>query len=239
MRSYLVSSGFERLIWKDDYSQQEQGTAKWGVRDDITFRTLYDEITKATSDAPMLIGYSTLSTHEPWDVPVNKLQDEQKNAFAYLDDCIGHFVDRLKQTPQWHNLLIIMTADHSISYRQIDETHPERNRIPMLWIGGAVKAPRRIGTYCNQTDLCATLLGQMALPHDDYTYSRDVLSSNYRHPFAIHMYNNGFSMADSTGFMVYDLTANRMTVNQSGDAQRLIERGKAILQTTADDLNKR
>ena len=37
MRSYLIGSGFERITWKKDFTADEQRTAEWGVRDDITF----------------------------------------------------------------------------------------------------------------------------------------------------------------------------------------------------------
>ena len=106
----------------------------------------------------------------------------------------------------------------------------------MVWIGGAVKEPRRISTICNQTDLVAILLAQMHLPHDAFRWSRDVLSRSYRYPFAMHTYRNGFAVVDSTGLMVYDFDSNRMVTDKSTDSQRLERMGKAILQTTTNDL---
>ena len=90
MRSYLISGGFDQLTWKADYTTAEQKSAEWGVRDDITFGTLYDMAT--TLPSPYLIGYSSLSSHEPWDVPIKHFDDEILNAFYYLDQCIGDFV---------------------------------------------------------------------------------------------------------------------------------------------------
>lgn len=235
MRGYLIATGWEKLHWKADYTQEEQNTAKWGVRDDITFQTLYDQICASDTTRRFLMGYSTLSSHEPWDVPLRHLPDEKMNAFYYLDQCIGEFTAKLKATPYWKDLLIILLPDHGINYQDIDETRQERNHIPMVWIGGAVKSPRVISQYCNQTDLAATLLGQMGLPHDAFTFSRDVLSPNYTRQFAFHCYNNGFSIADSTGFTVYDLTSQKTVKGQSTDAVRL---GKAILQTTSKDLKE-
>jgi hypothetical protein len=107
----------------------------------------------------------------------------------------------------------------------------------MLWLGGAVKQPRRVEKICNQTDLAATLLGQMGIRHDDFTFSRDVMSRNYTYPFAIHTYNNGITMQDSTGFAVMDLNSERIVVNQATDAQQLIRRGMAILQTASQHVN--
>ena len=232
MRSYLIGGGFEQLTWKADYSGADQKTAEWGVRDDITFATLFDMTTSLQS--PYLIGYSTLSSHEPWDVPIHKFDDEVLNAFYYLDQCIGDFIAKLKKSKAWDNTLVILLPDHGINYKEYDELHPLRNHIPMLWIGGAVKTPRRIDTICNQTDLPATLLGQLGIPHADYTFSRDVLSSSYTHPLAMHTYTEGFSIVDSTGFTVFDLNSQK-TVKGNGN----INLGKAILQAASKDLSSR
>lgn len=239
MRSFLVTTGWERLQWKADYTNEEQNSAKWGVRDDITFNTLYEQIAAIDTSATHtrhLFGFSTLSSHEPWDVPLKKLDQPIPNAFYYLDTCIGHFIDRLKQLPQWDNLLIIFLPDHSIDYGPYTEALQVRNKIPMVWAGGAVKAPRKITQLCNQTDLAATLLAQLRLPHDQFCWSRDVLSASYRYPFAVHNYNNGFSLTDSTGFIAYDLESQRLVTNESSQASHLERMGKAILQATTADL---
>lgn len=242
MRGYLVTTGFEQLTWKEDYTLQERRTAEWGVRDDITFETLYSLVASqpdSSQASPYLIGFSTLSTHEPWDVPVNRHGDPMANAFSYLDDCIGHFVDRVRKLPQWNNLLLIFLPDHSINYDQWDEQHPQRNLIPMVWTGGAVKGRQRIDVVCNQTDLPATLLAQMGIDHSAFAYSRNVTDSSYCLPFAIHTYNNGFSMADSTSFLAYDLDAQRTLVSQGSHTDRLVRMGKAILQAASEDLASR
>ena len=239
MRSFLVTTGWEQLKWKADYTNEEQSSAKWGVRDDITFNTLYEQVAAidtAANHQRHLFGFSTLSSHEPWDVPLKKLDQEIPNAFYYLDTCIGDFIDKLKQLPQWDNLLIIFLPDHSYDYYGHTEADQARNKIPMVWAGGAVKAPRKITKLCNQTDLAATLLAQLRLPHDQYRWSRDVLSASYRYPFAVHNYNNGFSLSDSTGFIAYDLDSYRLVTNESSQAARLERMGKAILQATTADL---
>ena len=263
MRSYLISTGWERLISMDDYSRSDQHSAQWGVRDDITFNTLYNEIVKAPPSAPegatiagtpnsktieapsgavggasaFLWGYSTLSSHEPWDVPVHKKSDEVMNAFAYVDDCLYDFVERLKQTPAWANLLIIITADHGINQGRIDQSTPlQKNHIPMLWIGGAVMKPCTIDVLCNQSDLAATLLGQLQLPHDDFAFSRDVVSETYVYPTAVHNYYNAQWLIDSTGHALYDFDAQRFIVSETTDADRLLRISKAMLQLTTQSL---
>lgn len=243
MRSYLISTGWEQLTWLDDFTMEEQHSANWGVRDDITFNTLYQLIRRqgdkeTRSQERFLIGFSTLSSHEPWDVPIKKYDQEEPNAFYYLDQCIGDFISKLKKTPQWENLLVIFLPDHSIDFGEYTETHPLRNKIPMVWVGGAVRAPQEIKQFCNQTDLAATLLAQLQLSHEAFRWSRDVLSTSYQYPFAVHNYNNGFSLTDSTGFIVYDLGASKLIKAESSQSQRLERMGKAILQATTKDLKK-
>ena len=237
MRSYLVSGGFSNLTWKEDYTSDEQKSAKWGVRDDITFETLYQLTTSMPQ--PYLIGYSTLSSHSPWDVPIHHFDDEVLNAFYYLDQCVGNFIERLRKSPAWDNILVIMLPDHGIFYQDIDESNPLLNHIPMIWVGGAVKEPRRVEQICNQTDLPATLLGQLGLNHDAYTFSRDVLSKTYTRPVAIHTYDDGFTMIDSTSFVNYDFISDRVVRSEGNGCERLIRQAQAILQAATKDLNER
>ena len=238
MKGYLISTGFERLRWKQDYTAEEQATSKWGVCDEITFKTLSEMVLSHTDGKPFLIGYSTLSSHEPWDVPVNKYKEKQYNGFSYVDQCISTFLDTMRQSPQWDNLLIVFMPDHSSDFNEYNEQHPDRNRIPMVWTGGAVKEPKKLDMLCNQSDFAATLLGQMGISHADFTFSRDVTSNSYHYPFAIHMFNNGISMTDSTGFMLYDLTSEQIIVKTSPDAERMARTAKAVLQMAGEDLKK-
>ena len=45
-------------------------------------------------------------------------------------------------------------------------------------------------------------------------------------------------MTDSTGFMLYDLTSERIVVKTSPDAERMANTAKAILQMAGENLKK-
>lgn len=239
MRSYLILNGFSKLTWMDNYTIEEQHTSQWGVQDHITFKTVESLICQYHAEQnPFFIGFSTLSSHEPWTVPVEKFQDEVSNAFYYLDQCIGRLVDSLRQTPAWENLLIIFLPDHGYPYNGLNEYHQEFNHIPMLWVGGAVKKVCHVTKVCSQTDLVATLLGQMGIAHDSFHYSRNVLSKSYNKPIAVHTFNNGISVVDATGFAVYSLDTHKILVNESKEAKQLIKVGKAVLQSATKDFKE-
>ena len=153
--------------------------------------------------------------------------------------CIGDFIKNLRKSKAWKNTLVVMLPDHGIPYNGIDETSPMQNHIPMIWVGGAVKKPRQIDKVCNQTDLPATILGQLGIPHDDFSFSRDVLSSTYTKPFATHTYDDGFSMVDSTSFVCYDFVSNKVIAEEGLKNEKLITFGKAILQAASKDFKER
>lgn len=235
MRSYVMGTGYEQLKWKTDYPREDQHSAQWGVRDDLMFHSLLDDI-RMEEDSPWMKTILTLSSHEPWDVPTEVMDDKVYNAFNYLDQCIGMFIDWLKERPEWDNLLVIILPDHGYRYKGIDETTRLYNHIPMLWTGGAIRRPRKIEAVCNQTDLAATLLGQMGIDHSGFTFSRDVTSSNYQKPFAYHTFNNGVTIIDSLGFMAYDLDAEKVIASEGEDAEGRLQRARALLQLTSSDL---
>jgi phosphoglycerol transferase MdoB-like AlkP superfamily enzyme len=239
MKSYFWSTGYQKIISDEDFTLKEQHTHAWGVNDDITFDCLYNEICER-KDTLWHTGVLTLSSHDPFTVPYHRLDNRITNAFAYTDECIGQFIDRLKKTPAWNNLLIIFLADHGCSYpANITVQNPVFFRTPMLWLGGAVAQPMKVDKLVNQTDLAATLLGQLNLPHDDFTFSRDVFSTSYTYPFVFFSFNNGFGFKDSTGVSVYDNHPDKVILEEPATNPDRTEKGKAILQTLYDDLGKR
>ena len=240
MKSYLLSTGYQRLTAKTDFSLAEQTSNAWGVNDDITFEYLYNQLRNRKEEGPWHTAFLTLSSHEPFEVPYHRLEDKIPNAFAYTDECLGKFIDRLKQTPAWKDLLVICLPDHGFYYpREGSNAMPRFYHIPLLWLGGAVKQPMQVDKIMNQTDLAATLLGQLGLEHTAFTFSRNVLGSDYKYPFAFYSFNNGFSFRDSTGVTVFDNNSGSILFDEPEADESRLDKGKAILQTVYDDLGNR
>jgi phosphoglycerol transferase MdoB-like AlkP superfamily enzyme len=139
----------------------------------------------------------------------------------------------------WKNTLVVLLPDHGILYGGLTEADPLKNQIPMIWIGGVVKEPRRIDKVCNQTDFPATLLGQLGIDHSEYTFSRDVISTTYTKPFALNTFDDGISVYDSVSSVTYDFLSERLVTEKGPHAKQLLHRGKAILQAASIDLDKK
>ena len=234
-RQYLEDMDFRTLYDWTPENLWGEGNA-WGLYDSISCQWARQIVGRWQGGRHFMV-VQTISSHEPWDVPYHRLDDKILNAFAYTDHSVACMIDSLRRLPQWDNLLVVMLPDHGLLYRQTYDD-PGFFRAPMLWLGGAVREPRRMDVLMNQSDLAATLLSQMGIRHDDYPWSRNVLSSSYTYPFVYCNYPAGLLFADSTGTSLYDLAGDVATVEQPSDDGLRILRAKAILQTSYDQLGE-
>ena len=243
---YLLATGYGQTFGDKTFTAAERVTHGWGVTDRIAFARLLEMVKAYPQDRPWHTGFLTLASHEPWGVPYARIAgDTIANAMAYLDDCIGQFVDSLRRLPLWDNTLVILLPDHGINYpatMRVD--NPRKSHIPLIWTGGAIRQPRRIPTLMNQTDLCATLLGQLGIDHSAFRFSRNVLSDTYTRPSAIHVWSEGLLWMDSSGHTALNLVTRPPSVLQTSTpndtaatAQR-IQAANAFLQTCYDDLGR-
>lgn len=244
MQSYLRTGGYGSITSDVDFSADERKDNPWGANDDVTFARL-EQMIASQGRGPWHICFLTLSSHEPFEVPYKRLDEKIPNAFAYTDHCLGQFVERLRKSPAWRNLLIVCLPDHGFQYPS-DITHEQHHHNSMLWIGGAVRQHRVVSTLMNQSDMPATLLGQLRIPHKEYTFSRDVFSTDYKYPFAFFTFKEGFGFADSTGHTVYGIISDKINEDSTRNGKPSeaetavrVNRGKAILQSIYDDLGRR
>lgn len=234
-RQFLEDVAFQNLYDDTAFSADEKSGC-WGVNDSVALQKACQLISRWEDGHHFLVA-QTLSSHEPWDVPYHRLEDEKLNAFAYTDYSVACMMDSLRQLPQWDNLLVIIIPDHGFLYKQ-SYKDPGFFRAPMLWTGGAIREPRKMSVLMNQSDIAATLLSQMGIRHDEYPWSRNVLSQTYTYPFVYCNYPAGILFADSTGTSIYDINGDAVMMEQPADDGLRIMRAKAILQTSYDGLTE-
>lgn len=229
MRMYFMETGFTTVKGGETFPSELYSSA-WGVPDE---RVLTESLIPA--ERPFFSTVLTLSSHEPWDVDYHRLPDPRENAFAYTDSCLGAFVDKLKATPLWDSLLVVIVPDHGACFGDAHSTaDPRVAHIPLVWTGGAIRSPRTIDCLMSQSDLAATLLAQMGVDISDFVLSRNVMSPSYeqRCQFALHVFKNGCNLITPSGVSTYDCVDRSLTVSAdsllpSAEAQTFIE---ALLQ---------
>lgn len=239
--SYLYGTGIEKIT--DQKSLHlDVPISKWGYADDVVCDYFADEVLRLSQEGkPFFASLLTLSSHEPFEVPYDAFEDKVLNATAFADHHVGEMIERWRNTPAWENMLVILIADHGISYPEgIEIGSLPRQRIPMLWMGGAVKAPLEVSTYSSQCDLAATLLGQLNIDHSRFSFSKDIFDPASPH-YAYWSYNNGFGIISDKGNVVYSCTGDKITSYAGTDAavESLTRAGKALTQSIHQDICNR
>ncbi len=236
MRSYFITGGFNSIVSKDDFDKKYH-KSKWGVHDHLVFDRLYNDINNV--EEPFFYSYFTLSSHEPFEVPMETVikgnTDEAMylNSANYTDKSLGDFIEKAKTQPWWDNTLVICIADHGI--RHPGNTHysdEDKFKIPMLWLGGALNTRDTvISKHGAQTDLVSTLLGQINVENKEYIYSKDLLNSN-SNSFSYYVFNNGFNFITDSSIDRYDNVSKKLWNKEGADN---LDKGKALLQVSFQD----
>lgn len=234
MRSYFKVCGFDEIV-EDVSFRPEESNTKWGVPDHVVFKRLFEDV-ENENDGPYLKVIQTLSSHVPYDVPFRKkLEDPYLNSVAYTDSCLGDFIRKFKKTKAWNNSIVVMVADHAMTYPYgIDYRDVNRYRIPLLIVGGALKSPMRIETYASQIDITATLLYQLGIDHRNFTFSKNILNPLSFH-FGYYTFKNGFGMVSHENYYVYDYDAQKIYLNTGKENENKLK-AEAFIQTLYDDI---
>ena len=222
----------------DDFSPDDYNS-KWGVHDHVLFNTLRDSM--GVMKEPFFRVVLTLSSHEPFDVPVEPVFEGKddftkfRNSVHYTDRTIGSFIDWAKTAEWWNNTLVVLVADHCRLSLPDDRVYSENVfRIPMLWLGGAIQNPgARIEKIGSQVDFPLTLLNQMELG-GKFPFSKDILSDESG-AFAFYVYNEGFGFITDSSKLIYDHKLGSPVVETGSDPAYNERLGKALLQVLYDD----
>lgn len=184
LRGYLLEKKFTDLTEVYDLTQYPKGSL--GVHDEHTFQELLQRLGQKKS--PFLYGFFSQSTHMPYDfIPsdnwhsvANDAEKKYTESVHYADIHLGKFFEEAKKQDWYKNTLFVVVADHSHNtIKQWDGSFPQKSKIPLLFIGGALKDEwkgKTVDKIVSQLDITSTILHQMKLPTERYPWSRNMLN---------------------------------------------------------------
>ena len=182
IKGYILNSGFDQITEGEDFENSyDQG--RLGVHDEGLYTKLLEQ--QNSYKEPFLSGAFTASTHSPYDHP--KMAKEipgggEHHAFInsvhYADSCLYNYFEKAKKQDWYDNTVFLLLADHSHPTPvDFGSTYfPEYRKIPFLILGEPLKKKYR-GTknhrLMTQSDLVATILGQLDMPYDQFEWSNN------------------------------------------------------------------
>ncbi len=238
MQSFVTQAGFKRTISMSNFPSEYQGE-KWGVHDQYAFERLADEMQQA--DQPFFHFFFTLSSHEPFDVPMERVyENDYHNSINYTDKCLGEFVKEVKENDCWDNTLLVLIADHGVGgpekYTQDAKKH---NHIPMLLTGGALAVKDTlINKIGSQTDMARTLLCQLGIDDKGFPFSKNLLDEGQK-GFAFFDYPDAMGIIEDSLYQVFDNQIGRFLHMENAQNQTDSLKAKAYLQMLSLDHKKR
>ncbi|WP_285544608.1 LTA synthase family protein [Dyadobacter frigoris] len=242
MKTYFLQQGFNTIVDKNAFNGADMNS-KWGAHDHVVLNKFLTDLDQKKQ--PFFTTLFTLSSHEPFEVPVKTVipgNDQEHlflNAHHYSDASIGEFIKNAKTKPWWKNTLIVILADHGHPLPEKPASKPNEFHIPMLWLGGVLKKKNiTIDSLCSQTDLAATLLNQLNLPSKTFNWSNDIFMTN-RTSFAYFAFMNGFGWMRPNGFIVRDNIGGNITEKSGNLKPEEVDYGKSYLQASFGDYLKR
>ena len=108
----------------------------------------------------------------------------------------------------------------------------------MLWLGGVIRKDTMISRFGAQTDLSKTLLNQLDMNVDQYSYSQDLFSDNNK-GFAEYAFNDGFGFLTDSIKYIYDHQAKKIVTVEGKVNRQITMYGKSFLQLTYQDFLSR
>lgn len=241
-KSYLVAHGFDRIIGEQDFDRRDW-SSKWGAHDHVVLGRLLSD--SRAFRRPFFATLFTLSSHEPYDVPMqpviagNSEQVHFLNAHIYTDRSLGNFVAAASRESWWDSTLVIIIADHGHPLPKlpppVGEQASQLYHIPMLWLGGALAVRDTVVSVVgSQVDVAPTLLAQLGRPHAQYKWGKNLLAADVQ-PFAFFGYLDGFGWVDARGRLVYSYNSREVMQRTPGADEQQVRAGEAYQRLTYQD----
>ncbi len=237
MKAYLLQGSFRKFVSVDDFNKKDHNS-KWGAHDGVVMQRLLTDL--SGSPKPFFNVWLTLSSHEPYEIPVKpalKGKDDVSqflSSLHYTDSVVYQFIGECKKQSWWGNTIVVIVADHG--HRLINTGKKADDfRIPLLFLGGALNKSgvqhQRLGS---QTDLAATLLAQLNYNTQKFRWSRNLMDSSAR-PWAYFSFNNGFGYGEQGRMLVFDNVGKLIIEKEGPDAELLLPHGRIVQQLSYQD----
>jgi len=232
-KTYMYDHKTDHITDESSMAKGEIGST-WGAHDNVLFKKHVEYFSRQAQ--PFFSLIQTLTNHEPFVLPVSPhfkgsdVTNQFRSTAYFTDSCLNAYFEDAKKHDWYKNTLFILVADHG--HRLPKSTSmaydPAKYHIPLLFFGEVIKPEYRgkqISKLGNQTDIAATLLAQLNLPHQQFKWSKNLLNP-YAKGFAFFDWDNGFGYMLPQQAVSFDNSGQRMIYVRNKNA------GKSITDST-------
>jgi phosphoglycerol transferase MdoB-like AlkP superfamily enzyme len=175
----------------------------WGVSDKNLFLEANEEFRAQTK--PFFAIIQTGSNHRPYTIPAEDMKAfvtrtpsdkemqeqgfislDEYRGFAYLDWCVGQFMQAARKEKYFDNTIFAFIGDHGIIGhtgphlpRSWEELAITQGHTPLLIYAPKHVAPRRIDHWAQQVDVMPTIASLVGIGYRNTSLGRDLLDPKF------------------------------------------------------------
>lgn len=196
-----------RIYEQEDFKASKEDV--WGISD----KNLFLEANKilAKNSNPFFAIIQTAGNHRPYTIPEEDLKqfkkithpidtlkkygydnNEELNAFRYMDFSIESFMKEAANSPYFSNTLFVFVGDHGIrgnAGQLLPDVYSKyglvAEHVPLLFYFPGKLSPKRINEVCSQIDVMPTIAGITRQSYKNTTLGIDLLDSSRKESYAM------------------------------------------------------
>jgi phosphoglycerol transferase MdoB-like AlkP superfamily enzyme len=208
-QAFMNLAGVEEYYGMNDYKEKADYDGIWGIWDEKFLGFYADKLN--TFKPPFFSAFFSLSSHHPFKVPAeyeNKFKGGPlviHKCIQYTDYSLKKFFDTVKDMPWYHNTLFVITADHTSSEIQFEESRTAWGfySIPVLYFKPDNSLSRMDSTVTQQTDILPSVLGYLKFDEPFVAYGRNIFSSTGE-PCAFQYKDNAYQLIQGNYLLLFD-----------------------------------
>lgn len=208
-QAFMNLAGVEDYYGMNDYENKEDYDGIWGIWDDKFLRYYGDKLN--TFKPPFFSAFFSLSSHHPFKVP-EQYEDRFKGGPLVIHKCIQYtdhslrmFFNQVRKMPWYDNTLFVITADHTSSEIQFEETRTAWGfySIPVMYFKGDNSLARMDTAITQQADIMPSVLGYLKYDKPFLAYGRNVFSDAGQ-PCAFQYKDNAYQLIQGDHLLLFD-----------------------------------
>lgn len=238
IKSYLLNTGFNQIVDINDFSNTLRGK-KWGVADHYVFEKLARDLNE--TKRPFFNTILTLSSHEPYDIPLKAFVEGKDpremylNTVMYTDYSLGRFFSSIKNYAWFDSTLFVITADHGnyLPANYMTNYEPGRFKIPMILYGNLIPDSLKGSRNTNvssQNDIAYSILRLLDFEDTGFRYAQNMFASAGGSAF--YTFDHGFGLINTESKICYDYNSNKIIFQEGNQKDSLLSLGKLIMEAT-------
>lgn len=217
---FAATAGFDKYVGRNEYPNPKDYDGTWGISD-LPFLSFYaDELNKEKQ--PFLSTIFTLSSHEPFSLPVlglpfiDTLNGIQKG-IRYTDYALEQFFKKISKEKWYKHTLFVITADHNYMAGYDEMNYYNHGlgmfAIPILYFhsdnSGSEQIKGVFSDYTQQMDILPSILDYLHYPKPFLAFGYSVFRNEphfaYNHLNETNLYVSRDTLIDGRQDRIVDM----------------------------------